>query len=292
MQEGFKFYQDLLIKDDNGKYIIVPSYSPEIAPLNLHPTAINATMDVAAIKMLCRNLITLAKEEYIDTEYITLCNEIIENLPEYAIDENGELKEWIYPGYENDNSHRHASHLLPLWYEVDPDFVKNPGLIEAAKKAIDSRLEYRRANNGAEMAFGLVQKGLAAAHIYDTDLAYECVDWLCNSYWNTALNSYHDPGEIFNTDISGGLPAVVTEMLVYSTPDVIELLPALPTEWPAGKISGVRARGGFLVDLEWKNSKPTNVKVKSLLGNKSQLNISGNNIKIDIPKGKTQTWKF
>jgi hypothetical protein len=271
MLDALKFYRDLLIKDDTGKYMIIPSYSPEIGPLNYHPTAINATMDIAAIKMLCRNIITLVKAGFIDSDYEKVCAGIIGNMPEYAIDGNGELKEWIYPGYENDDNHRHASHLLPLWYEVDPDFQEHPELVEAARKAIESRLIYRRGKNGAEMAFGLVQLGLASAHIHDTEHAYECVDWLCNSYWSPSFTSYHDPGEIFNTDISGGLPAVVTEMLINSTPDVIELLPALPKEWPDGEIKGARARGGFVIDMIWKDYKPVTVTVKSLLGKEIDL---------------------
>jgi hypothetical protein len=166
------------------------------------------------------------------------------------------LKEWIWPGFENDNEHRHASHLYPLFYEVDPDFEERPELEKAAVTAIENRLKYRRDNNGAEMAFGLVQKGLAAAHIKDTEHAYECVDWLCNSYWSPAFTSYHDPGEIFNVDICGGLPAVVTEMIIQSSADMVEFLPACPEQWPDGEIRGVRTRCGVTVDFEWRESKP------------------------------------
>ncbi|MHC5076326.1 MAG: glycoside hydrolase family 95-like protein [Planctomycetota bacterium] len=113
------------------------------------------------------------------------------------------------------------------------------------------------------MAFGLVQKGLAAAHIKDTEHAYECVDWLCNSYWSPALTSYHNPGEIFNVDIAGGLPAVVAEMLIQSSAKSVELLPALPKQWPDGKISGVLTRCGVTVDLEWKDNKPVKATIKA-----------------------------
>jgi hypothetical protein len=168
----------------------------------------------------------------------------------------GGIKEWIWPEFDNDNSHRHASHLYPLFYEVDPDFDKSPTLKEAAIRAIENRMKYRRDRDGAEMAFGLVQKGLAAAHIGDTEHAYECVDWLCNSYWSPAFTSYHDPGEIFNVDICGGLPAVVTEMIIQSSAEAIELLPVLPKQWPDGKISGVRTRCGVTVDLVWEAHEP------------------------------------
>jgi alpha-L-fucosidase 2 len=88
-------------------------------------------------------------------------------------------------------------------------------------------------------------------------------------------------------DICGGLPAVVTEMLVQSTVDEIVLLPALPKEWPEGSIKGVRARGGFEIDMEWQNSKPVTVNVKSLSGKKSRI-IFGDMVNdIDLSKGNS-----
>lgn len=256
MQASADFYEDILIKDKDGKYIFLPSYSPEIGPLGYHPVAINATMDIAALKQLLRNLLHLSEQGWIETGKTTVWKHILEKLPDYAVDESGDLKEWIWPDFHNDNSHRHASHLYPLFYEVDPDFEKRPELKKAAITAIENRMKYRRGKNGAEMAFGLVQKGLAAAHINDTEHAYECVDWLCNSYWSPAFTSYHDPGEIFNVDICGGLPAVITEMIIQSSADAVELLPALPEQWPEGEIRRVRTRCGVTVDLEWKNHKP------------------------------------
>jgi hypothetical protein len=258
-----KFYEDILSKDDDGNYWFIPSYSPEIAPLNYHPAAINATMDIAALKQLLRNLLVLANEGWIDDDKVSQWKEIIEKLPAYTIQEDGDLMEWIWPGYLNDNSHRHASHLYPLFYEVDPDFEKNPQLVKAAIQAIENRMKYRRSKKGAEMAFGLVQKGLAAAHIKDTAHAYECVEWLCYSYWSPSLTSYHDPGEIFNVDISGGLPAVVVDMLIQSSSKTIDLLPALPNEWSQGKIKGAWTRSGTTVELKWKDSKPVSAKLTS-----------------------------
>lgn len=182
MLEALEFYKHLLIKDESGQYKFNPSYSPEVGPLGYHPVVINATMDIAALKQLLRNLSTLAAQGRIDSKYEKDLEEILTNLPNYEIDENSELKEWIYPGFKNDNEHRHASHLNPLFYEVDPDFEKKRELKKAAITAIENRMKYRRGKHGAEMASGLVQKGLAAAHINDTEHAYECVDWLCNSY--------------------------------------------------------------------------------------------------------------
>lgn len=259
MLASMEFYEFILTEDKQGQLNFLPSYSPEVGPLDKHPLAINATMDVAALKQLLRNLLKLADQGRLKTEKREVWETMLKKLPAYAIDKQGDLKEWIWPELRNNNQHRHASHLYPLFYEVDPDFKNNPNLMKAARKAIENRMKYRRLNRGAEMAFGLVQKGLAAAHIKDTKHAYECVDWLCSSYWSPALTSYHDPGSIFNLDICGGLPAVVAEMLIQSSAQTVELLPACPPQWPTGKISGVQTRCGVTVNLEWKGQHPTRV---------------------------------
>lgn len=285
MLDAYKFLSKIIYKH-SGEYIFIPSYSPEIAPVGKHPIAINATMDVASMKQFLRNLITLAEQGYIPDDTISEYKEILENLPNYAIDSKGELKEWIWEGFENDNAHRHASHLYMLYDGLDPEFIENPALKDAAIKAIESRMKYRREGRGAEMAFGLVQLGAAAAHLKDIAHAYESVKWMCSSYWNPALVSYHDPSAIFNLDISGGLPAVVTYMLLQSTPEKIELLPALPADWSNGSIKGARARGGFLVDLEWKDGKPVDVEITSLKGNNTTVFFGNKAVKVNAAKGE------
>jgi hypothetical protein len=292
MQASMEFYEFILTKGKDGHYIFLPSYSPEVGPIDEHQLSINATMDVAALKQLIRNLLTLSEQGWIEADKTTLWKDILENLRAYAIDESGDLKEWIWPGFENDNSHRHASHLYPLFYEVDPDFENNPELIEAAKTAIENRLEYRRGKNGAEMAFGLVQKGLAAAHIKDTEHAYECVDWLCNSYWSPALTSYHNPGEIFNVDICGGLPAVVTEMLIQSSVDAVELLPACPKQWPQGRIEGVRTRCGVTVNFEWKNHKPVKAELEAQRKTKLKVLFNDKEWPLELEPGQVYDLKM
>jgi hypothetical protein len=290
--DAYKFLSKILYKTEAGKYIFIPSYSPEIGPLGVKKSAINATMDVAAMKQLLRNLITLVEQGFINNDDLNTYKELLTNLPDYAIDKNGELKEWIWDGYENNNSHRHASHLYPLYDGIDPEFLDNPELQEAAKKAIESRLIYRRDKNGAEMSMGLVQLGLAAAHLGDTAHAYECIRWLCNSYWTPGQVSYTNPGEIFNLDISGGLPAVVSYMLLQSSPNSITLLPCLPPSWPKGNVKGIRARGGFIIDIEWVNLRPVRVIVESLNGNKTLLRFNEWEQVVEIPKGSRMVYKL
>jgi hypothetical protein len=292
MMESVDFYEFILMKDEDGKFMFVPSYSPEVGPLGFHPVVINATMDIAGLKQLLRNLLKLSEQGYMQSSKINVWKNILEYLPDYEIDEGGDLKEWIWQGLENDNEHRHASHLYPLFYEMDPDFEENPELIKAAVTAIENRLKYRRDNNGAEMAFGLVQKGLAAAHIKDIDHAYECVDWLCNSYWSPAFTSYHDPGEIFNVDICGGLPAVVTEMIIQSSATEVELLPSLPGQWADGEIRGVLTRCGVTIDFEWKDNKPLRATISAQRNTAFNLIYNDKEWSIEIKKDQILNWEI
>jgi len=113
---------------------------------------------------------------------------------------------------------------------------------------------------------------------------------LCNSYWSPALTSYHDPGEIFNVDICGGLPAVVTEMLVQSSDSGIQLLPALPEQWPAGEVKGVLTRCGITVDLVWADGKVASAKL--LASRDAELTLTAAGIKetITLAAGESYTW--
>ncbi len=291
MLDAAAFYKYILVEGEDGGYNFIPSYSPEIGPLGHHPVVINATMDVAALKQLIRNLLYLHYSGYLAEFDEQGWTSVLKGLPEYGIDEEGDLKEWIWPGLKNDNSHRHASHLYPLFYEVDPEFQNKPELIEAAKTAIEKRLEYRRGKQGAEMAFGLVQKGLAAAHIGDTEHAFECVDWLCNSYWSPAQTSYHDPGEIFNVDIAGGLPAVVTEMILQSSVDKLILLPALPEQWSQGSIKGVGTRCGVTADMNWDNGVPQKLHLKAHRTGKLTVLYKDQSWEIETTAGQNIHWE-
>ncbi len=287
------FMEFILTEDSAGRPMFLPSYSPENGPGNYkdHDMAINATMDIASHKELLRNLLKLVDEGLLRSEKTDYWKKALARFPAYEIDSTGDLKEWIWPSYGNNNRHRHASHLYPLFYEADPAFLEDPGLRKAASTAIENRLVYRRGKKGAEMAFGLVQLGLAAAHINDVKHAYECVDWLCNSYWSPAFTAYHDPGRIFNADICGGLPAVVTEMLVQSSASGIVLLPTLPDEWPSGEIKGVLTRCGVKIDLTWKDGKPVSAALTAERSTSFRLKYLDKQWELKLNAGQTENWK-
>jgi alpha-L-fucosidase 2 len=246
-----RFYTSALTVDATGARHAVPCFSPENTPAGAStPLSADATSEIAmirdAVRIGCRFAELLGQHTLVQ-EWTTFG----QALPPYRVAADGSLAEWLDPGFPEQPGHRHASHLYPLWYEPDPAF--GPAERAAAAVTIAQKLAWRRAQPGPQqMAFGIVQLGLAAAHLGDADTALECVEWLARDHWTPNLVPTHDEGAIFNVDAAGGLPHLVAEMLLQSTPGELRVLPALPARWPSGRVTGLRARGGVAVDeLTW-----------------------------------------
>ncbi|TVQ22221.1 MAG: hypothetical protein EA382_12410, partial [Spirochaetaceae bacterium] len=280
--EAADFYEDYLCVERDGRLVLVPSYSPENTPTGGHGLQPNATMTIASTRQLLRTLLTIGDRLGVDRARQERWRTVLAKMPDYTIDPSGALSEWAWPAVTNNDQHRHASHLYPVYDGVAPEVARSRELREACRVAIEKRLEYRRERNGAEMAFGLVQLGMSAAYLRDTALAYECVEWLTNGYWSPAMVSQHDPGDILNVDTSGGLPAVIMTMLVQSfepqspgAPWRISILPCLPREWPNGSLEGIRCRGGFEVSITWAAGALERLHVVTLRGERCQIEYRG-----------------
>jgi hypothetical protein len=244
-----RFYRNALVEID-GVAHAVPSYSPENTPAGrATPLAVDATSEIMMIADAFRleaRLAAIVGEPPMEPA---------PTLPALRI-ADGLLAEWIGPGQPERPGHRHASQLYDLWYE-DPPWIDDEQLRAAALAVVQAKLEWRLADprptpGHMEMAFGLVQLGLAAARLGAAEAAHRCALLLARDHWGTNGVSLHDAGAIFNVDASGGLPALVAAMLVGSHPGTVMLLPALPDAWPDGRVEGLRLRGGLLLDsLAW-----------------------------------------
>ncbi|MCX6327029.1 MAG: glycoside hydrolase N-terminal domain-containing protein [Bacteroidia bacterium] len=249
MKKVVLFFEDFLTEfDENGKYFFAPSYSPENLPKNLNTAAVvNATMDIAAAKESIINLITVCKELSIESENIPRWQAMLEKMPQYLVNSDGALKEWATFDLEDNYNHRHVSHLYPVWpgLEINPE--ETPELFEAAKVAAQKRGR----QDGS--AFGLSHMALIGSRLKMDTLVYgNLLFMLKNNYIYRSLTTSHYPNRIYNADMLNSLPAVVMEMLVYSRPGVIELLPACSSRLNSGKISGVNCRTQATVEsLEW-----------------------------------------
>lgn len=257
-----EFAETATVTAEDGRRHLIPSYSPENAPVpGGSPLVADATVDVAILRdaARCTRLLGEARGDHsLDERW----SRVIEELPPYRIAEDGSLAEWIGDLWPENPAHRHASQLYPLWYEADAAFVGTSEdaaqLRAAAARTISAKIDWRAQDPVAppgrmEMAFGLVQLGMAAATLGDGESALRCAEWLALDHWTPSLTTTHDVGSIFNLDPSGGLPALVAAMLLGSGPESLSVLPALPAAWAAGGVvTGLRARGGIIVDrLEW-----------------------------------------
>ena len=259
MEEAIVFFEDFLQEDATGTYYINPSYSPENHPLNNKSQAcINATMDVMAVNGLLHAVIEASETLGVNKEKVKHWRAMQQKMPQYQLNADGELREWMWQDLQDNHQHRHASHLYGLYDRHDPLITNYPDIIEGCRRVIDQRMQFRRKENTGVMAFGICQLAFSAAALGYADRCEEMLGWLGSNYWQRNLFSTHDPKKIFNCDISGGYPSLVMKMLVYSEPGIISLLPATPASWSKGSISGVALRGGIIMDhLSWNNSKVT-----------------------------------
>ena len=255
MEKTALFFEDYLFEGADGKYVFSPTQSPENTPGNSKSQAsLNATMAVAAAKELLRNLIAASQELNVNQDKVPLWRRMLAKMPEYMINEDGAVKEWLTPALKDNYRHRHSSQLYALFDGMPEEIENNPALAAAFKRIIELKLDLHWKNwrKGGFMSFGLVQLGQAATGLGEKELAYRCLLPLIIYYWYPSLASTHNYKELFNMDISGGMPAVIIKMLADSRPGRIRLLPALPDAWPSGTIEGVLCRGQIEIkSLHW-----------------------------------------
>jgi len=256
LKELALFYEDYLQQtDERGNYIFVPSYSPENWPSNADgaPTVINANMDIMVCREVLTHLIQASEILGVESENIPKWTAMLAKMPPYLLDTDGALKEWAWPTLEERLDHRHLSLLYGVWPgdEIDPD--RTPQLARAAW------LADRKRGQEDGSAFGLFFRALAGARLKDPyKVIFDLKQVLEMGYVNGNLTTMHYPYRVPAPDAQGALPTLMMEMLVYSRPGVIELLPALPDSLSKGSIKGVMCRTEAKVEsLTWDTKAQT-----------------------------------
>lgn len=261
LTEVAHFYEDFLIDGDDGKLLITPSISPENRPANSNSLlSMNATMDIAICREVLGNLCTACEVLGIEAEGVARWQTMLDRLPAYEINDDGAIREWLHPAFGDNYHHRHQSHLYPVFPGFEISRESQPELFEACRVAVEKRLVIGLTS---QTGWSMAHMANIYARLGEGDRALECLELLTRSSTGPNLLTYHNDwrgmglscywGKMppFQIDANFGFTAAVLEMLVYSKPGMISLLPALPSKWRSGRISGIACRGGVTVDLSW-----------------------------------------
>ena len=254
------FYENFLTATDkNGNYMFVPSISPENTPGSTDPSGpmlINATMDIAVCREVLTNLIQASEILGADADSVPKWKAMLAKMPPYLLELDGTLKEWAWPMLQEHYTHRHVSHLYGAWPgdEIDPD--RTPQLARAAEIAGRRRTVDALATAVAGEtlpAYGRCHRALVGARLKDNVIVdVQLRQLMEQGYVSTALRCSREPYGPPVPDAQGGIPAIIMEMLAYSRPGVIEVLPALPPSLVKGSIAGMLARTFARIDkLAW-----------------------------------------
>ncbi len=274
---------------DGESYCILPSYSPENNPANYpSPSDANCAIDISACRNNLEMLIDVMNDVTPDAD-TSKWEQLMNNLPPYLYDETGALKEWATTSFEENNEHRHLSHLYCVWPLFETQ--KDEDLAKACLQAIANRA------SETEASHALVHRSLSAARLKDSDSLTDALLDLSNHkirYDSLMTNHDYDRGSCYCTDFAIGYLGIINEALVFSNTGEIELLPALPNGFDKGEITGIRARTQATVEsLKWDMQAGT-VEADITSQIKQDITISYGDKKqtVSFDAGETKNIKF
>lgn len=302
MKGAAEFLSHWLVLNKDGFYTTPVGSSPEnhYYPEGADyttPFSEGAVMDIMITKELFANCIEASRILNVDGEFAAKLQTQLDRMQPYKIGSKGQLLEWDREYREQDPKHRHISHLYALSPGAEITKDKTPELFDAAKRSLEIRGDEA---TGWSMAW----KSCCWARLKDGNHAHKILNNLFvagSSRKAGLLPNLLASCPPFNIDGNFGGAAAIIEMLLQSheTKNIdgqllplIDVLPALPEAWPNGEVKGLRAAGGFEIDLNWKNNRVDKIQVRSLLGSPAVLRYLGKDISIGLKKGETKEFSL